>query len=96
MRAEFATDEGVDLGGFDGLVCAKDATRWVPDGRSVWELSTRRDVGTKANEDYRNRVAAPSGGSMSETTYVAVSLRAWNKRRNWAAERTAEARCRRP
>ena len=91
VRAEFATDEGIDLGEFDGLVCAKDATRWVPDSRSVWELSTRRDVGTKANEDYRNRVAAPSGWSMSETTYVAVSLRAWIKRRAWATERTAEA-----
>lgn len=44
-------DEGVDLGGFDGKVRAEAKSRWVPAGGSVWELSVRRDVGTKADED---------------------------------------------
>ena len=89
---EFAIDEGVDLGGFDGKVRAEAESRWVPDGGSVWELSVRRDVGTKANDDYANRVAAPAGWSMSETVYFAVSLRAWQDRDAWAEARTAERR----
>ena len=49
VEAEFAIDEGVDIGGFDGTVSAVTGSRWVPSGWSAWELSTRRDVGTKAN-----------------------------------------------
>ena len=90
--AEFAIDEGVDLGGFDGRVRAEGGSRWVPGGGSVWELSVRRDVGTKADEDYERHVAAPPGWSMSETVYSAVSLRAWRDRDAWAETRTAERR----
>ena len=94
VRAEFAIDEGIDLPGFDGLVCGGAESRWVPNGRSVWELSTRGDVGTKADEDYGQRGAAPPGWEMAETTYVALSLRAWVRRHEWAEERTAEGRWR--
>ena len=90
--AEFAIDEGVDLGGFDGRVRAEGGSRWVPGGGSVWELSVRRDVGTKADQDYEGRDAAPPGWSMSETVYSAVSLRAWRDRHAWAETRTAELR----
>ena len=90
--AEFAIDEGVDLGGFDGTVRAEGGSRWVPGGGSVWELSVRRDVGPKADQDYESRVAAPPGWSMSETVYSAVSLRAWRKRDDWAETRTAQRR----
>ncbi len=92
VEAEFAIDEGVDLGGFDGRVRAEAGSRWVPVGGSVWELSVRRDVGTKADQDYEGRVAAPPGWSMPETVYSAVSLRAWRDRHAWAETRTAERR----
>lgn len=95
VEAEFAFDEGVDIGGFDGTVSAVAGSRWVPSGLSAWELSTRRDVGTKANADYRKRKAAPKGWSASETAYVAVSLRVWQNREDWAAKRTTEGRWRR-
>ena len=90
--AEFAIDEGADLGGFDGRVRAKGGSHWVSVGGSVWELSVRRDVGTKADQDYERHVAAPPGWSMSETVYSAVSLRAWRDRHDWAETRTAERR----
>ena len=90
--AEFAIDEGVDIGGFDGTVRAEGGSRRVPVGGSVWELSVRRDVGTKADQDYERHVAAPPGWSMSKTVYSAVSLRAWRDRYAWAEKRTAERR----
>ena len=93
-RAEFQTDEGVDLGGFDGTVHARAESRWVPEGYSVWELSVEGSVGTKANRDYEGRDAAPPGWTMPETAYFAVSLRPWLKREQWADERSAEGRWR--
>ena len=90
VDARFATDEGVDFGGFDGTVKAEAGSRWVPSGGSVWEVSTERSVGTKADDDYENRREAPPGWSMPETTYVAVSLRAWQERGKWAHQRTGD------
>ena len=94
VDARFDTDEGVDVGGFDGTVQAEAGSRWVPIGCSVWEVSTQRSVGTKADADYENRREAPSGWSMPETTYVAVSLRAWQRRGQWAELRTGDGRWR--
>ena len=95
VDAEFATAEGTDLGDFDGKVSAEAGSRWVPAGQSVWELSVRRDVGTKADEDYAKRTEAPSGWSMVEVDYVSVSLRDWQKRNGWAGQRSSEGRWRR-
>lgn len=92
--AEFAVDEGVDLGGFDGRVRADTESGRVPAGSSVWELSVERSVGTKADEDYDGRVSAPPGWSTPETVYVAVSLRPWLARADWAHRRTGEGRWR--
>ena len=94
VEAEFALDEGADLDGFDGTVQADVGARWVPNGRSVWELSTEREVGTKANKDFDNRVASPEGWTTAETVYVAVSLRTWRDRDKWAAKRQAKRRWR--
>ena len=94
VDARFDTDEGVDVGGFDGTVQDEAGSRWVPIGCSVWEVSTQRSVGTKADADYENRREAPSGWSMPETTYVAVSLRAWQRRGQWAELRTGDGRWR--
>lgn len=94
VDARFATDEGVDLDGFDGTVQAAVGSRWVPSGYSVWEVSTEQSAGSKANDDYDARDAAPPGWSMPDTAYVAVSLRAWRKRDEWAERRTRENRWR--
>ena len=94
VEAEFAIDEGVNLGGFDGRVQAEAGSCQVPSGYSVWEVSTERSVGSKADADYDNRDAAPPGWSMPETAYVAVSLRAWRERAEWAEQRTREGRWR--
>ena len=91
-HAVFPSDEGVDISGFDGIVRAQSRARWVPDGTSVWELSTSRQVGSKANADYEARTAAPPDWRQSDVSYVAVALRPWPKRHEWAAERTADGR----
>ena len=41
--------------GYDGTVDCITGNAFVPSGESVWEVSVRKDVQTKANEDYTLR-----------------------------------------
>ena len=43
--------DGVAAGDWDGSVRTTEATAWVPDGLSVWELSVNSSPNAKADED---------------------------------------------
>lgn len=87
-----ATSEGTSSGGWDGVVRSMEATAFVPEGLSVWELSVSRSVGTKADEDYEKRLATPDGSPTEECVYVEAILRRWTKRDEWAKNRSADGR----
>ena len=53
----------------------------------MWELSVNKSPGKKADEDYAKRTTTPDGTPSGEATYVAVSLRPWTKRAEWAREK---------
>src|SRR4051794_38838583 len=72
--------EGVAVGDWDGTVRATVATAFVPAGLSLWELSVKKNVGTKADSDYEKRASTPDGSPTTEATYVAAYLRRWAKR----------------
>jgi len=84
--------EGVQMGGWDGLVESPGAPPFVPEGVSAWEFSTRRDVRTKANEDYEKRTDNPRGVDRATTTFVFVTSCRWGGKDDWARERRAEAK----
>lgn len=87
-EAFFPSGKGVVLRGFDGLVRgAPPGSMWVPEGPSVWELSTEADPGKKAGKDFDKRCDAPTDWVKSETTYVALSLRQWSGTDKWEADR---------
>lgn len=86
--------EGVSSGGWDGTVKATRATAWVPEGLSVWEVSADKSPKAKADADYSKRLSTPDGSATSSATYVALSLRLWSKRADWARDRTVEKRWR--
>lgn len=68
-------DEQTSFAGADGLVRAAEGNAFCPEGTSLWELSTRKDLG-KLREDFQKRSATPPPGiEPSVTTYVAVSAR---------------------
>jgi len=79
--------DGVSTGGWDGIVETTEGSVWVPQGRSLWELSTEKSVGVKANGDYDKRVEKPLVAKPSEHVYVAASLRPWTKHEDWAGDR---------
>ena len=88
----FPAAEGARVGGWDGSVRSSQATPFIPEGLSGWEVSVEKDVGAKADSDYERRTSSPDGSPMQDCTYVAVSLRQWTKRAEWAARRSAEGR----
>jgi addiction module HigA family antidote len=89
-RVAFAAGEGVQLGGWDGIVDVPRGNAFVPDGPSAWELGVGRQVKRKADSDYAKRTKDPLGLDPSETTYVFVTPRRWSKKQEWAAEKQAE------
>src|SRR4051794_16527243 len=88
----FPAGEGISAGDWDGSVRSGATTPFIPGGLSVWELSVNKNSGTKATADYVKRTTTPDGTPTAEATYVAVILRPWTKRADWAKEITGEGR----
>ena len=86
--------EGVSVGGWDGTVRSPENIRWVPEGLSLWELSTSAQPGRKADEDYAKRSTTPDGSPIDDATYVELILRPWANREEWARARNQERRWR--
>ena len=59
------------------------ATRHIPGGRSVWEVSTRADVKEKATEDLSRR-GLPTGWQQETTSFAFVTTRSWPGAKEWA------------
>jgi hypothetical protein len=89
-RVSFRSGEGVQLSGWDGVVEADEGTPFVPADVSGWELGTNRNVGRKAQEDYRKRTEDLKGLDLDRTTFVFVTLRRWANKREWEQDRRRE------
>lgn len=88
----FRAGAGVSLGGWDGTVRASEASAHIPDGLSLWELSTAKDVKQKADDDFEKRTDPPDGSSSKDCTYIEVTLRRWPGLDAWAAARRREGK----
>ncbi|MCL6422721.1 hypothetical protein Bequi_04855 [Brachybacterium sp. JHP9] len=82
--------DGVAAGDWDGSVRTAEATAWVADGLSVWELSVNSSPNTKADDDYSKRTDTPDGAPTSDCTYVEAILRPWTARARWATGKRSE------
>ncbi len=94
VRSGFRSGEGISLGGWDGIIEAKQGNAFVPGGSSAWELSSERNVSSKADDEYVKRTPKPGDVNPSEGTFVFVTPRRWSGRDSWAAARLAEGRWR--
>lgn len=89
-RIQFAADEGVQTGGWDGIVTARTGNAFVPTGVSGWEMGVTKDVKGKADDDYEKRKQDPLGLDPKETTFVFVTSRRWTAKERWAQSRRDE------
>ena len=87
---DMPSGSAVWMPGWDGLITSGTETPWVPKGTSAWELSRRKDIGTKANDDYNKRTNPPQDIDISTSTFVFVSPRLWSRKENWATQRCTE------
>lgn len=90
IRVGFPAGEGVQLGGWDGLVAVDQGNAFVPDGTSAWEIGTSRDIKGKADGDYQKRFNDPRGLDPAESTFVFVTPRRWGGKADWIAARQRE------
>lgn len=92
VKNDFATDKAVSSAGYDGIVITETTNQFVPNGMSVWELSTRKDVEAKANEDYAKRTKDPLGVDIKSATFLCVTSRSWPGKDAWAKEKSGESK----
>ncbi len=76
--------------GWDGRLESKEETEYIPNGLSVWEIGTHKDIKTKAEEDYKKRQKDPLEVNPLETTYIFATPRVWTKKDEWAKEKKEE------
>ena len=90
-RCVFPGYDNGERHGWDGVLETTQATQWVPEGLSVWELGTTPEVKTKANQDVDKRNRKSLQVDPAVATYIFVTLRVWkDKDKNaWLAEQKA-------
>jgi hypothetical protein len=87
---DFPAGESVQIGGYDGKVQVLEGNDFVPDGFSVWELGTNKDIKGKADDDYDKRCKAPLETNPAETTFIFVTPRRWANKDKWIQEKNTE------
>lgn len=83
----FPSGESTFRPGMDGELQAIGKDPFVPDGASVWELSTEKTPHAKGKRDFNKRSAPDAkdsymGKPRADITYVAVSMRRWSGEKN--------------
>lgn len=87
-RADFRTEEGVSLAGWDGIVEAGDDSMYVPGGVSGWEMGVGRRWQRTAEAYLKERAEKPEPLIPSETTFVYVTLRRALRKEVWERAQT--------
>lgn len=90
QRVEMRGGEGVGLTGYDGFVDAGRATSFVPEGKSVWEMGVGGNPAVKAQRDYRSRTDDAQGIDPAEHTFVFVTPRRWEDKKDWEQRKREE------
>lgn len=91
IQCDFPGYDNGEQHGWDGILETTQANPWVPEGLSVWELSTRSDIQSKANDDIQKRNKQCFNVEPSSATYIFVSLRGWQdkEKTKWLTEQKA-------
>ena len=78
--------------GYDGILMTRTPTIFANTEASVWEISTRKDMEVKANNDFAVRTENPLNWEKASTTYIALTSRIWKeaKRSAWIRKRKEE------
>ena len=87
---QFRSDEGIALGGWDGIIQVPEGNAYVPEGTSGWELTTEKNTKSKADDDYDKRSQDPKELDKENRSFVFVTARNWPNKNVWAKEKQDE------
>ena len=88
-RVDFPAFDNAERKGWDGVIETYAPTPWIPDGKSGWEFSCRKDITRKAEIDWKKSLKAVRPTERKDTTIVFVTARVWHKKQEWANEKAA-------
>ena len=80
----FPYGNAVQYSGYDGILDTNEKSKHFPDGKSVWEMGTDKNILGKFNQDYHKRTESPNGIVQAETTFCFVTSRIWNHKKGIA------------
>lgn len=88
-KCDFPAVDQINSKGYDGIVESREQTRFVPEGKSVWEMGVTKRVKSKIDDDYNGRTLNPLGINQSETTYIQITPRKYSRKKieEWTSEK---------
>ena len=94
-RIRIPTSDAILEPGFDGLIeNYKGKNKYIPQGKSIWEFGTSKDIKTKFNSDYKKRTDDTSIQNKDNITFVLCSPHNWSNKtvsiNEWQDEKTKE------
>lgn len=86
-RCDFHHGDCNGMPGLDGIVENESKHLFVPFGKSLWEISVRKDVKKKLEEDYKDRTIRTEESERHATTLVLVTGRLYASQQKWEKEK---------
>lgn len=87
QKVDFPGNDNGERRGSDGFIVAEGCTPWIPAGTSTWELGTKKDFKTKAEEDFQKSINAFRHKSPENVTFVFVTTHRWPGKDAWVEEK---------
>ena len=90
LRAvDFPGNDDSQRPGWDGWVETNVGTPWIPEGKSGWEFGTTKEIGQKANDDFKKSLEQHSESERQTIVFVFVTPRRWTGKNAWLKEKKA-------
>ena len=86
---DFPGNDDSQRPGWDGWVETNVGTPWIPEGKSGWEFGTTKEIGQKANDDFKKSLKQHSESERQDIVFVFVTPRRWTDKNAWLKEKKA-------
>lgn len=86
----FPAGDSTYVPGWDGILFRERGDAWAPAGKSHWEIGCDKSPTTKANEDYKKRLAQTSAEQRASATFAFVTPHRWTQKSKWIAAQRAK------
>lgn len=74
---DFPGNDDSQRPGWDGWVETNVGNPWIPEGKSGWEFGTTKEIGQKANDDFKKSLEQHSESERQTIVFVFVTPRRW-------------------